>query len=254
MKLKPAIAQDMVIIPDPNLEKVIRAEDIIVNKKAITESYITKADLESITYLRGRGKHISDLSGLEYCINLEGLVLSYNDITSLIALEGLVKLKRLNLSNNEIDDLQNLEGLFNLEELRLSNNNIDNIDILVNLPKLKLLDLSRNNISDISVLSILTDLEEVIIGHNNISNITPLVDNPRVSSIDVIDLTGNPLDEKTYTLQLPELQKKVRLVFYDEQSEEIISHNHFPSYWWWVIGIGIAVAVIIVPTLIIRKR
>jgi hypothetical protein len=75
-----------------------------------------------------------------------------------------------------------------------------------------------------------------------------------VSSIDVIDLTGNPLDEKAYTQQLPELQKRVRLVFYDEQNEEITSHNHFPSYWWWVIGTGIAVAVIIVLAFIIHKR
>jgi hypothetical protein len=252
VKLEPAMAQDTVVFHDPNLEKVIRAEDVIAGKEAITAPQITRADLEAITFLNGQAEHISDLSGLECCINLEGLDLSYNDIVDLTPLTGLTKLWRLNLSYNQINDIQALAGLHNLEELYLGNNNIDNIDILVNFPKLESIDLSRNNISDISVLSGLTHLEQVFLGHNNITDITPLFDNPHISSIDVIDLTDNPLNEKAYTEHLPELKNNVRLVFYDEyQDGELASQNGFPSYWWGVIGVVIAVLIIFI---IFRRR
>jgi len=254
VNLELAMAQDTVIFPDPNMEKVIRAEDVIAGKQAITAPYITRADLEAITYLRGQAEHISDLSGLEYCINLGGLMLSSNDIVDLTPLSGLTKLWRLSLSNNQIEDIQALAGLHNLEELHLGNNNIDNIDILANFPKLESIDLSRNNISDISVLSGLTNLEQVFLGHNNITDVTPLVDNPGLSSIDCIDLTDNPLSKKAYTEQLPELKNNVRLVFYDEyQDGELASENGFPLYWWWVIGIVIAGLIVFI-TIMIRRR
>ena len=242
------MAHDIVVFPDSNLEKVIRAEDVIIGKKAITSPYITKADLESITWCRGQGENISDLSGLEYCINLESLDLSHNNIVDLTPVAGLTGLSRLNLSHNQIDDIRALSGLYDLKELDLEENKIDNIDTLVNFPELVSIDLSRNNISDMSALSGLTHLEQIILGHNNITDITPLVENSGISSVDVIDFRNNPLNEEAYREHLPRLKNAVHLVLYDEES---VPQKGFSAYWWII---AVVAAIIIVLFFVIHKR
>ena len=103
--LEPAVAQNGIDIPDPNLERVIRAEDAVTGKKSITATPITRADLEAITHLRGQGEHISDLSGLEYCINLTELDLRGNEISDISALvpnEGLGEGDTIYLQGNPL--------------------------------------------------------------------------------------------------------------------------------------------------------
>jgi len=243
---EPILVQETINFLDSNLERVIRAENMVFGKGEITTAYITKENLEAIKHLSGTGEKISDLSGLEYCINLESLFLSYNDINDLTPLKSLVSLKQLSLSYNQIDDLSALAELRNLEVLNLSNNEISDISILINMPKLNVLDLSRNNICEISSLAGLVDLNVVILGHNKITDIAPIVNNQGISDINTLDISDNPLDRKAYDEYIPELKVRVKRVIYDEKKSPI------PDSWWWIIGIVIMSAIVI--TTLLRKR
>lgn len=65
---------EQIEFPDTNLELVIREA---IGK---TNGRISITNLKDITSLEAVNKDISDLSGLEKCISLESLSLSYNRI------------------------------------------------------------------------------------------------------------------------------------------------------------------------------
>ena len=113
-----------ITFPDPNLEDAIRDT---VGKP---EGSIYTSDLEHLTVLDAVGSDISDLTGLEYCVNLYALY----------------------LYNNNISDISPLAGLNNLQELGLQYNNISDISPLAKLTKLEWIDLDGNSVSDFSVL------------------------------------------------------------------------------------------------------
>jgi Leucine-rich repeat (LRR) protein len=113
------------IFPDKNLEAAIR--DAL--GKPVGEE-ITAAELANLTSLSINLKAITDLTGLEYCLNLQ----------------------KLDLGGNNISDFSVLAGLTHLQVLRLSYNNISDISVLAGLTDLRELDLEGNNISDISPL------------------------------------------------------------------------------------------------------
>ncbi|MDP6142526.1 MAG: leucine-rich repeat domain-containing protein, partial [Dehalococcoidales bacterium] len=89
-----------VTFPDANLETAIR--------EAIykLEGPIYTPDLMSLTYLRPF--NISDLTGLEYCLNLRKLNLESNNISDISALAGLSNLEWLSLWDNNISDISAL--------------------------------------------------------------------------------------------------------------------------------------------------
>jgi Leucine-rich repeat (LRR) protein len=154
--------------PDSNLEAVIREA---INKP---NGPINVFDLEPITTLTAQEKGISDLTGLEYCVNLQVLELRDNNISNISPLSSLINLRELGLWGNNISDISPLEGLNNLKILHLHENNIVDISPLANLTYLGILHLPNNNISNISPLAGLTYLAGLDIEGNNISDISPL--------------------------------------------------------------------------------
>ena len=80
------VAADDSIFPDKNLEAVVRT---YVFEKRNNEEPITDKDVENISTIKGTGKGIKDLTGLEKCVSLA----------------------LLNLENNEIEDIQAIKGL-----------------------------------------------------------------------------------------------------------------------------------------------
>jgi internalin A len=211
-----------VTFPDAYLEITIRKA---INK---SEGTINKSDLQSLTTLNAKVIGISDLTGLEYCVNLESLTL-YNDsvsdisplaslvnltsldlgannISDISPLANLRSLENLNLWSNNVSDISPLSRLTNLEELTLSANNISDISPLARLTNLERLSLSANNISDISPLANLRSLEWLSIWGNNISDISPLVANIGLSAGDTVWLHLNPLSTISVDVYIPQLE------------------------------------------------
>lgn len=144
------------------------------------------SDLESITVLSAQGRNISDLTGLEHCVNLQVLHIYENNISDVTPLAGLTNLRELYIYKNNISDISPLAGLIGLEELWLGRNNISNISPLVGLANLRVLVLVYNNISDIS----------------------PLVENKGLADGDTVNLTGNPLSTTSVNVYVPQLEQR----------------------------------------------
>jgi Leucine-rich repeat (LRR) protein len=157
---------DCKVFPDPNLETAIRE---VVNKP---EGSLSSSDLEKVIVLIASGRNISNLTGLEYCVNLQELYLSGNHIRDISPLAGISKLEWLYLDHNNISDISALDGLINLKKLVLYANNISDISALAGLVNLQVLYLGANNISDISVLASLTNLEYLDLRDNNITDLS----------------------------------------------------------------------------------
>jgi parallel beta-helix repeat protein len=158
----------IVEIPDANLEVVIRA---YLNKPT---GYLYPENMEQIMVIIARNQNIIDLTGLEYCTNLQYLDMEYNDIFDMSPLSGLISLTYLDLSVNAISDLTPLSGLTGLTELYLTINQISDIAPLQSLTGLKSLSLFYNNIVDLGPLSLLVGLESLDLASNPVSNIQPL--------------------------------------------------------------------------------
>ncbi|MBP8128736.1 MAG: leucine-rich repeat domain-containing protein [Candidatus Hydrogenedentes bacterium] len=161
---------------------------------------ILDTDLLYLTYLDARESAISDLTGLEYCVNLLHLNLRHNHVRDLqpiarltkldscyltrnglgdedlAALADLQGLAELDLSGNQITDMSVLGGLTNLAHLYLAQNEISDMSPAANLPRLRSLDLSWNKISDISAVASLPLLSWLALSGNEISDIFPVAE------------------------------------------------------------------------------
>lgn len=179
-----------VTLPDPNLEAAIREA---IGKPT---GDIYQSDLKELTTLDAGRSNISDLAGLQYCVNLQRLYLAYNRINNLQAISGLTRLISLSLPFNQITDLTpvsnltNLNGLYlygsqiadlrplaslsKLERLDLGGNRVSDLGPVSNLKNLRLLHLYGNRISDLTGLSSLTDLRILLLHNNRITDIAPL--------------------------------------------------------------------------------
>jgi Leucine-rich repeat (LRR) protein len=170
---------------------------------------ITDTDLASLTWLYVYND-ITDLTGIEYCINLVNLEIHDTLITNISPLSGLVNLEELDISDNYVTDISPLANLtklkrldisrrrkafvenisvlanlINLEDLYLSGNRISNINSLSNLTKLRSLELDENLVSDISPLSNLINLEDLYLNVNQISNISSLSNLAKLRFLDL---------------------------------------------------------------------
>jgi|TARA_B100001971_G_C18224602_1_gene559487 hypothetical protein len=226
----PAQTPSAVSIPDLGLEATIREA---IDKP---EGTIYKSDLESLTMLEAPERGILNLTGLEYCVNLQYLGLWDNNISDISALAGLINLQGLDFEGNNISDISSLAGLTNLEYLGLLGNNINDISPLAGLVNLKWLNLWKNNISDISSLTGLTNLEylglwdnnisdisplaglinlqDLDLVSNNISDISPLVENSGLAAEDMVYLSDNPLSITSVDVYISQLEERGVIVTY----------------------------------------
>ena len=206
------------LIPDPTLRKDLAG----YLDKAPEE--ITADDLATLTeinlfYFSHHG-WVSDLTGLEHCVNLTSLSiysaiiravsdlsplsnltnlrelhLSGQKITDISPLAELTNLTTLDLRQNQISDISPLVRLTNLTDLRLTYNRISDISSLARLTNLTELGLNHNRISDISSLAQLTNLTILALDDNLISDLQPLVSNPGLGTGDYVGVYNNPLSE-----------------------------------------------------------
>ena len=191
---------EVVSIPDVNLAAAMR--------ETLGQAALTSHTMLELSQLRAPNRHITDLTGLEYAINLTELnlggkwvngsyvnsnaITNFSPLSKLIhlktlnlsgasisdvsALVGFTRLTTLNLSNNPISDVSPLAGLTQLLSLNLNNTSISDVSVLVGLTKLNALYLSSTSVSDISVLSSLTRLTILYLGGTSVSDILALGD------------------------------------------------------------------------------
>ncbi|NTW06126.1 MAG: hypothetical protein HGA27_08430 [Peptococcaceae bacterium] len=186
----PGDNENIVTFNDAYLEEEIREQ------LEIPEAEITVEDMANLSYLSMVESDVSDLTGLEYAVNLGTLVISCTPLEDISALAGLANLVELDLSYNNIVDISDLGGLTNLQYL----------------------DLSHNAISDISALAGLVNLIELDFSHNQVMDITPLLANEGFGAGDTIDLTYNNLDP--YSNEIGILVNTGATVYYLEQNFE----------------------------------
>ena len=124
-----------VTIPDANLRVAIEA----ALDKA-TGAPITQADMATLDSLEANDADISDLSGLEFAVNLKWLDLSSNKITDISILEGLTNLTDLALSSNNISDLASLvanTGLGREDTVDVADNPLNVTSQITHIPSLR---------------------------------------------------------------------------------------------------------------------
>ncbi len=181
------VPPEEISIPDTGLAALIRQE---LNLKSDTK--ITQIDmLNLITFDSPSATTITDLTGLEYALNmvifrptLHGSI----DVSDLSPLSGVPNLSGLNLSSSQISDISPLAKLTSLWQLALDVNQISDITAISGLTRLIELELQDNQISDISPLSGLTNLEILILSSNQISDLSPL---SGLTTLQRLHITGN---------------------------------------------------------------
>jgi hypothetical protein len=125
---------EAVTFADPNLEAAIR-ETVGIPGRPIYPS-----DLAGLTSLSASGRNISNLTGLEHCINLTHLDLSYNQISSIAPVANLTSMAYLQLDLNQISNISPLvqnEGFGEGDAIYLRGNPLSFASINVYIPELR---------------------------------------------------------------------------------------------------------------------
>jgi Leucine-rich repeat (LRR) protein len=108
---------------------------------------------------------------------------------------SLLTLTTLNASYRDIQYLDGIEFCSRLRQLQLHGNQIEDISALAYLTVLQDLYLWNNKVEDISALAALLDLRFLFLQDNQIEDITALGQNTGLASGDVVNLTGNPINQ-----------------------------------------------------------
>ena len=201
----PDPASNVVNIPDPALRA--RLELSLYKEPG---DPITQAEMETLTRFYPSGR-FSDLTGLEYAINLTFLGFDRSAVNDISPIGKLTKLTSLHISVNTTTDLSPLSKLTNLQTLSLTQDNITDISALAGLTKLTWLQI-RNNVSgrsslfrfNISSLAGLTNLQDLRLSQSNISNISALAG---LTNLQQLSLMNNRISDISALAGLTNLKK-----------------------------------------------
>ena len=185
-------------IPDPNLRAVI--------EEALGTRTIRPDVMATLTTLKAGNKGVSNLTGLEYAINLEELWISGDQISDLSPLASCTKLIFLEVWDTRVRDLSPLAnliqleqlefrgyitdispiaGLTNLTRLRFYGDGIADISAVADMTKLTRLGFRHHELTDISALNKLTNLEHLELFENDISDLEPLRNMTKLNTLDL---------------------------------------------------------------------
>lgn len=192
-------ATETAIFSDEHLKVIIREH---LGKKPDEE--ITKPELAKLNKVEANNSQIAELSGIQYCSNLQELRLPGNQISDISSLASLSKLSIIDLGRNQINDISPLASLTNLQVLYLHYNQISDISPLSSLTNLTQIKLDGNQISDASPLSHLSDLNWLYLGDNQISDVSPLAS---LTNLITLELSGNQISDVSPLSSLTNLNK-----------------------------------------------
>ena len=157
----------VVQIPDPNLRAAI-AEELGKSPNAP----ITVAEIERLGSLDARNRDIHDLTGIQFAINLNKLILNDNQISDLLPIASLINMRELRLNGNPLSDLSSLKGLKNLTHLWFNRTPVSDLSSLTGLINLELLEFWGTNVFDLSPLARLINLESLVFEGENVSDLS----------------------------------------------------------------------------------
>ena len=224
---------EVVSIPDANLAAVVRETLGLAPGDAISQ-----LDMLKLESLEATGRQITDLTGLEYAVNLKGLRLGDNQISDITPLAESTIIEGLELYNNNISDLSPLAGLTNLTDLNLDGNSVSDLSPLAGLRlTLQYLNLNGNSVSDLSPLAGLTNLKDLTFDDNSVSDLSPLAGLTHLSylalvsnsvsdlsplaglnRLGVLYLWGNPLSYASIHTHIPILLERGVEVNHDNRA------------------------------------
>ena len=211
--------------PDPNLRAAIH------NVLGLDRPIITQADMLRLEALPAELQGITDLTGIEYALNLNSLGLQGNNITNLAPLATLTTLEYLYLAgNHSITDVSPLTSLTGLKRLYLDFNRISDIRPLAGLTALTHLGLTHNSISDVNPLAGLYNLEILHIQNNSIADHSPL-DGLALSLYEydqICDMPPEPLTPRLENRSFPSIFASF-VPRIENKIEEI--HSKYDDYW-----------------------
>ena len=175
---------------------------------------ITVEAMKRLNQLDLAGMGVSDLTGLEFAINLTRFHAPDNQISDLSPIAGLINLRHLDFASNSVSDLSPVAGLIELRELLARDNPfsdispvrrltqlfhlnfgdsfVSDISALTGLINLELLGFARAQVSDISPLARLINLRILNIQHNSISDLSPLA---RLINLEHIDFSSDQVTD-----------------------------------------------------------
>ena len=168
-----------VSIPDGALRDRIAA----ALGKAVADA-VGVHELGALVVLDARAAGVTDLTGLEHAVNLEGLDLGHNPLNDLRPLWSLTALRRLNLDGARVD-LRDLATLRGLTELSLRSNGLADVWALSSMNGLEVLDLAGNRVGDLAAVAALTDLRVLGVSGNRVAELWPLAGLERLCELHV---------------------------------------------------------------------
>ncbi|XP_053442043.1 leucine-rich repeat and IQ domain-containing protein 1 isoform X1 [Nycticebus coucang] len=179
---------------------------------------ISCENLENLCVVVLNKNQLTSLHGLDGCINIQNIELSYNKITRIGGLESLKNLQQLIVDHNQListkglcdtptiiyldcshNHLTEIEGIENcglLQILKLQGNYLSELPLLKNHVLLRELYLDDNSISTVEAFSSywLPLLQNLTISQNSLTNIVPLF---HFVSLEKLDVSNNCLSDLT---------------------------------------------------------
>lgn len=130
---------EIVDIPDENLKACLIEDGADLDG----DGELSVAEMEELHSIDTYAYQVSDLTGLEYAVNLDSLFCMDDQITDLSPISGLESLRYLDVSRNELTDLTALSGCTGIENLYCSDNHITDLTPIASLRNLIYLDTTK---------------------------------------------------------------------------------------------------------------
>lgn len=179
---------------------------------SVMDASLKKALMSAANVASGGTLTVKDMLSLPTTLDLSGL-----SITNLTGLQYAINLKKLNISNNTINSLDSLRNLYNLQTLNYSNNAVTLIPSWIFTSRdIKEVNGSNNGSYMISIVGSTNALETLYLENNDLTDIPDL---SACTSLKTLSLAGNQI--KTFPSSLLKLSGLQSLSLANNQITDI---------------------------------
>lgn len=184
------VTHEKVVINDDYLLSHIIS--VLKNSKLVKETNdVYAADMLNIILIENFYKDpMYDLTGLEYALFMETLVVEDNELTDITPIMNLPSLRNLRLARNKIERLPDLSGLPNIGWVHLENNAITHIEKQNSNASLKYLYLQNNLIPEMPDMSPFSAIDIINLDNNAVEKIAVQGSN---TSLRLLKLSNNKI-------------------------------------------------------------